>query len=209
MGRTFDEIDASLVEWVAAQPMFFVATAPNGGEGHVNVSPKGGRGSLHILGPRSVAYIDLMGSGIETVAHLRENGRITLMFCAFEGPPKVLRFYGQGRVVQQDDEEFMTLIAQFQPSAELLPIIRSVILVDVTRIADSCGFVVPRMDFVAERDQLMRWGERRSEREGPDWAHTYMLANNTASIDGLAALELGGDLAADDAARLSSVGRAL
>lgn len=201
MGRIYDEIDATLAEWVAAQPMFFVATAPNAGDGHVNVSPKGGNGALHILGPRRVAYIDLLGSGIETAAHLRENGRITLMFCAFEGPPKVLRCYGRGRVVQQDEPEFTELIAQYQPAEALRPILRSIIVVDVTRIADSCGFVVPRMDFVEHRDQLVRWGEQRSKREGPDWAHAYMQANNTASIDGLSALELDGEL--------SSAGRVL
>jgi hypothetical protein len=150
-----------------------------------------------------------MGSGIETVAHLRQNGRITLMFCAFEGPPKVLRFYGRGRVIQQEQPEFAELIAQIRLDDALRPIIRSVIVVDVTRIADSCGFVVPRMDFVEQRDQLVRWGEQRAGREGPDWAHAYMQANNTTSIDDLPALELDGELSDEAAARLSSVGRAL
>src|SRR5919199_648490 len=112
MARTYEEIDARLADWIAAQPLFFVGTAPLAADGHVNVSPKGPTGTLRVLGPRRVAYLDLMGSGAETIAHLRENGRIVVMLCAFQGPPRILRLHGRGEVVLADDPRFGELLAR-------------------------------------------------------------------------------------------------
>jgi hypothetical protein len=209
MGRMFSTIDADLAEWIGKQHLFFVASAPNDPDGHINVSPKGARQTFRILGPTTVAYLDLTGSGIETVAHLRENGRIVLMFCAFEGAPKVIRLHGHGRCVQPHDAEFVDLLAGFRPTDDLLRTLRSIIVVEVSRIADSCGFVVPTMTFVEERSQLFRWASDRQEKHGEGWALTYQQANNLASIDGLAGLDLPADLSEEEAARYSSVGRAL
>jgi hypothetical protein len=189
MGRIFDEITDQLRDWIEQQPVFFVGTAPNGDDGHINVSPKGARETLAITGPRSVAYIDLICSGIETVSHLRENGRIVLMFCAFTGPPKIVRLYGRGRVVLRDDPEFTELLAQFETSPEVRAVARAIIVIDVTRIADSCGYVVPRMELVSERDQLFRWAETRAAKDGPAWRAEYQREKNAVSIDGLPGID--------------------
>ncbi len=149
MAKVYDEIDETLAAFIAKQMMFFVATAPLSGDGHVNVSPKG-YDAFRILGPRRVAYADLGGSGIETVAHVRENGRITLMFCAFEGPALILRLYGRASVMQFDEPGFDIELARF-PGLERA---RNIVFVDVERIADSCGWGVPFYDFKGERDQL-------------------------------------------------------
>src|SRR5918992_3407984 len=134
MGTVFPEIDDRLREWIARQPMFFVATAPSGDDGHLNLSPKGGKGTLAVLGPRELAYVDLFGSGIETVAHLKQNGRIVLMLCAFDGPPMIVRLHGRGEVVEMADLRFAGLLARFDLPAEARTSIRSVVRVDVTRI---------------------------------------------------------------------------
>jgi Pyridoxamine 5'-phosphate oxidase len=189
MAKVFEQIDEKLREFIEAQSMFFVATAPSGDGGHVNLSPKGGRNLFRVTGPLGFAYVDLMGSGIETIAHLRENGRIVLMFCAFEGPPKIVRLHGVGRPVQQNDEGFEELLATFSLSAEQLRAVRSVITVEVTRVGDSCGFVVPRMDYVAERDQLYRYADNRLRKEGEDAVKAYVSANNAESLDGLTGLD--------------------
>src|SRR6185436_9879800 len=138
MAKVIPEIDARLAEFLAQQKVFFVATAPLSGDGRVNLSPKG-LDSFRVLGPRSVAYLDQTGSGAETIAHLRENGRITLMFCAFEGPPKIVRLQGRGRAVEPQDAEFAALRERFPPE----PLARSIIQIELERIADSCGFGVP------------------------------------------------------------------
>ena len=135
MGKVYDRLDDSLVSFIGRQHVFFVGTAPTSPDGHLNVSPKG-LDTFRILGPNSVAYLDLTGSGIETVAHLRENGRITIVFCAFEGRPLILRLHGRGRVVEPGDADWDELIAGFPE----YPGIRSVVVVDVERIADSCGY---------------------------------------------------------------------
>jgi hypothetical protein len=189
MAKLFEQIDDSLRAFIEAQPMFFVATAPGGDGGHVNLSPKGGKGLFRVTGPLGFAYVDLMGSGIETIAHLRENGRIVVMFCAFEGPPKIVRLHGVGRPVQQQDERFEELLATFDVSAEQRPAVRSVIEVDVTRVADSCGFVVPRMDYVGERDQLYRFAGNRIRKLGSEAVAEYVSANNAVSLDGLTGLD--------------------
>ncbi len=209
MGRTYDSIDASIQTWLEKQPMFFVATAPNDPDGHVNVSPKGGAGVFRVLDERTVAYVDLVGSGAETVAHLQENGRIVVMFCAFAGAPKIMRFHGVGRSIPEDTPEYRALLAGFTLNDEHRPLARGIVVVDVSRISDSCGFGTPRMEMVAERDQLLRWSENKREKDGPDWKARYMAANNAASIDGIPAYDADRELVAADMAALSSEGRAL
>ena len=189
MAKVFEQIDDRLKAFIEAQPVFFVGTAPNGPGGRVNVSPKGGKGLFRVTGPLGFAYVDLMGSGIETIAHLRENGRITIMFAAFEGPPRIVRLHGAGRVVQQGDDGFAELLATFDASAEQLPAVRSVIAVDVERVSDSCGFVVPRMAYEGERDQLYRYADNRLRKEGPDAVRAYVTEKNAHSIDGLTGLD--------------------
>lgn len=205
----YDAIDDSLRQWLTRQPMFFVATAPNDPEGHVNLSPKGGDGAFRVLGPNRVGYVDLVGSGVETVAHLRENGRIVLMFNAFTGPPKIVRLHGRGRTVPEDDPAFAALVAEFPLSEESKPLARGIVLVNVNRIADSCGFGVPRMELVSERDQLLRWSEGQQAKNGDRWKDRYVAANNARSIDGLPGYDPAEQLADEEAKALSSSGRAL
>jgi hypothetical protein len=209
VGRTYDTIDASIQTWLVKQPMFFVATAPNDPEGHVNVSPKGGAGVFRVLDDQTIAYVDLVGSGAETVAHLQENGRIVVMFCAFAGAPKIMRFHGTGRSILEDTPEYRDLLAGFTLDDAQRPLARGIVVVDVSRISDSCGFGVPRMEMVAEREQLLRWSENKLEKDGPDWKARYMAANNTASIDGLPGYEPDRELVAAERASLSSEGKAL
>jgi hypothetical protein len=165
-----------LASWIRAQPMFFVATAPSGDDGHVNVSPKGLAG-LAVLGPSRCAYLDLTGSGVETIAHVRANGRITIMFCAFEGAPRIVRLHGRGTVHPLDSDGFAALASQFPD----LPGKRAIIEIEVARISTSCGFGVPRMEIVGERDQLLQW----SDRKGADGIDEYHRTRNATSIDGL------------------------
>lgn len=179
MGKHFESIDARMEEWIRAQHLFFVATAPAGVDGHVNLSPKG-LDSFAILGPTEVAYLDLVGSGAETIAHLRENGRITLMFCAFEGPPKIVRLYGRGAVVEPQDAEFVALRRRFALTTPA----RSIVRIELTRIADSCGYGVPVMRHESERKQLTDWADRKDDAA----IRAYQLKNNRESLDGLPAL---------------------
>jgi hypothetical protein len=209
VGRIYAGLDQERIAWLEQQPLFFVATAPLDGDGHINLSPKGATGSFRVLSPTSVAYLDLIGSGIETVAHLHENGRIVLMFCAFSGPPTVLRLHGRGRVVQPGDAEFDELLERFAPRPELLATLRSIVVVDLTRVADSCGFVVPRMSLVDERDQLFRWAEHQQRAGGDGWKIAYERTNNRASIDGLAGLELDDEATAAENERYLSEGRVI
>ena len=191
MGKLYAELDARLIEFIARQPIFFVATAPcltpQGGGGHVNLSPKGYRGTFAVLGPHTVAYLDLTGSGAETIAHLRQNGRITIMFCSFDETPKVLRLYGAGRAVLPGGAEWEGLLARFSwpavtPSCQSSR--RAIIVAELDRISDSCGYAVPRMDLGEERDLLARWADRKT----PDQLVTYRAEKNAVSIDGLPAL---------------------
>ncbi|MFE3456122.1 pyridoxamine 5'-phosphate oxidase family protein [Nocardiopsis aegyptia] len=179
MATTFDTITDRMARFLLAQPVFFVGTAPLAGDGHVNVSPKGMSGTFAVLGERRAAYLDYTGSGTETIAHLRENGRIVLMFCAFDGPPDIVRLHGRGRVVLPSDPEFDDLRAHFPKERTTGQ--RSVIVVDVERISDSCGFSVPLMDLRGDRDLL----DRHHERQGPDYFSGYWRTRNAASIDGL------------------------
>jgi hypothetical protein len=182
MAQQYDEIDDKLRTWIDAQPMFFVATAPLAANGHVNVSPKGMDGTLVVLSPHQIAYLDFFGSGVETIAHLRENGRIVVMFCSFDGPPKIVRLHGRGRVVLPDDAAFAELRAHFAKTRDKG--VRSVIVIDVDRISDSCGFAVPLMQHVADRDVLDRSQERRDE----GYFEKYAATKNAVSIDGLPGL---------------------
>jgi hypothetical protein len=209
VGRIYDVIDDTMRRWLTRQPMFFVATAPNDAEGHVNLSPKGGDGTFRVLGPNQVAYVDLVGSGAETVAHLRENGRIVLMFNAFSGPPKIVRLHGRGRSIPEDDPEFVQLLPEFPLSAENRKEARGIVVVEVTRISDSCGFGVPRMELIGERDQFRRWSEQQQAKHGERWKARYMGANNVTSIDGLPGYDVETPLTDDEAKALSSSGRAL
>ncbi|MGZ6640454.1 MAG: pyridoxamine 5'-phosphate oxidase family protein [Solirubrobacteraceae bacterium] len=181
MGKTFDAITPELAAWIGRQRMFFVATAPSGAHGHVNVSPKGPIESLRVLDERTVAYLDLVGSGAETVAHVRENGRIAIMLCAFDGPPRILRLHGRGEVLPVGAIDFPDL-------GELPEQQRTVIRVDVARVATACGFGVPLMDYAGERDNGRRWAEGRLAKDGPGALEDYKSAKNTTSIDGLPAL---------------------
>ncbi len=209
MGRLYDTIDDSLRRWLDKQPMFFVATAPNDPNGHVNVSPKGGEGVFRILGPNQVAYVDLIGSGVETVAHLQENGRIAVMFCAFAGPPKIIRLHGRGRVVPEDDPEYGALLPEFPLNDEQRPLARGMVIVDVTRISDSCGFGVPRMDLVSEREQLLRWCAHQVAQFGVRWYARNMAATVAVISAGLPGYDPEEELVEEEARALSSRGRAL
>jgi hypothetical protein len=209
VGRLYDAIDDSLQRWLARQPLFFVATAPNAANGHVNLSPKGGVGTFRVLAPRAVAYVDLVGSGVETAAHLQENGRIVLMFCAFSGPPKIVRLHGQGRVLTPDNGEYGSLLPGFALDEETRALARGIVVIDITRIGDSCGFVVPRMELAAPRDQLARWGEQQAAKHGERWKERYVAANNAASLDGLPGYGVSTWVSEEGAEALSSRGRAL
>ncbi|MDG3003534.1 pyridoxamine 5'-phosphate oxidase family protein [Paludisphaera mucosa] len=180
MGKVYDEIDGRIGEFIARQHLFFVGTAPTSLEGRLNISPKG-LDTFRVLGPRSVAYLDLTGSGVETIAHLRENGRITILFCAFEGRPMILRLQGQGRVVEPDDAEGEHLFGQFP----VTPGARAVIVVEVERIAESCGFAVPLYDYRGDRTQLLDFARKK----GPEGMKAYRREKNARSIDGLTAME--------------------
>jgi hypothetical protein len=179
MGNEYTELNDDLREFIAQQRMFFVATAPLAAEGHINVSPKG-LDSLRVLAPRSVAYLDLTGSGIETVAHTRENGRITILLCAFAGRPRIVRLYGRGRAVLPGDPEWSALAEQFPRYTST----RSIVVIELERIADSCGFGVPRYEFVEDRTQLVDWADKK----GRAAIEAYQVQNNQHSIDGLPGL---------------------
>ena len=179
MGRVYESIDARLAAFIGGQQVFFVATAPLGGEGHVNLSPKGLE-SFAILDPLTVAYLDLVGSGVETIAHLRENGRITLMFCAFDGPPKILRLHGRGEVLEPGAAGFDELAARFPVRRAT----RSIVRVALMRLADSCGYGVPLYHYEGQRTQLEAWADRK----GDDGIRRYQLEHNRESLDGLPGL---------------------
>jgi hypothetical protein len=189
MGRTYDEIDDRLAAWISRQALFFVGTAPLAADGHVNVSPKGPIGSLRVLGPREVAYLDVVGSGAETIAHLRENGRIVVMLCAFDGPPRIVRLHGRGELVLPDDPAFGPLVgsARFAETADPAAR-RAVVRVEVARISDSCGYAVPLMAYEGERPHHTRSVEKRLRTQGPDAYLRYQDDKNAVSIDGLPAV---------------------
>jgi hypothetical protein len=176
MGHTFKTISKDLRHWVGEQRVFFVGTAPLAGDGHVNCSPKGGD-TLRIMGERELAYLDLTGSGVETIAHLQENGRIVVMLCAFSGAPRIVRFHGKGEVIYPKDGRFQLLRTHFAA----VPGVRSIIHVVVDRISDSCGMSVPYFDYVGHRPQLDDWAKRKGEAG----LEEYRREKNQKSIDGL------------------------
>jgi hypothetical protein len=183
MGKVYEAIDGRLREFILAQPVFFVGTAPSGADGHVNVSPKGVSGSFAVIDELTVAYLDYGGSGIETVAHLRDNGRIVLMFCAFAGPPKIVRLHGRGAPVFLDDPRFAELAAHF-PGVPFVGA-RAIVVASVTRISDSCGFAVPLMRYDADREVLAE----SHARKGPERLAQDRATKNAVSIDGLPGLD--------------------
>jgi len=181
MGKLHESIDGRLKDFIEGQPVFFVATAPLGADGHVNVSPRGLPGTFAVLDSHTFAWLDVTGSGSETIAHLRENGRITVMFCAFSGAPNIVRLHGQGRIVTPYDEGFASLAEHFteQPGS------RAVIVVDVERISDSCGWGVPLMTFDGHRDLLGPFFDRK----GVEGSAAYRAEKNRTSLDGLPAYD--------------------
>ncbi len=178
MGKVYDQITPQIAGWIKWQKVFFVATASLSADSHVNCSPKG-LNTFHMLSEHEVCYLDFTGSGAETIAHLRENGRIVIMFCAFDGPPKIVRLHGQGKVVPPDNPRWNNLAPYFGTSEEP----RCFITVEVSRISDSCGFGVPLMNFERERDSMALWAKGKSEADLAD----YRRQKNAASIDGLPA----------------------
>jgi Pyridoxamine 5'-phosphate oxidase len=182
VGKTYDQLDERLRGWIDDQHIFFVATAPSGPGGHVNLSPKGHADTFTILDGRTVAYLDLTGSGAETAAHLRDNGRITLMFCAFSGPPRILRLYGRGRLAVPGGDRWEELAARFPTRRGA----RAVVVVALERIADSCGYAVPCYRYVGQRDLLEQWVQRRDDAA----IAAYRTRRNRTSIDNLPALPM-------------------
>jgi Pyridoxamine 5'-phosphate oxidase len=180
VGKLYDAIDDELTGFIARQHVFFVATAPLAGDGFVNLSPKG-YDTLRVLGPRTLGYLDLFGSGVETIAHARENGRIVLLFCAFDGPPRILRIHGRAEAIEPGDGEFAALRAHFGPPR---PGERAILRVEATRIATSCGYAVPLYEFVGDRPQLDAWADHK----GSEGLHDYAEKKNATSLDGLPGL---------------------
>jgi len=180
MGKQIAQIDAELAAWISAQRVFFVATAPLSPDAHINVSPKGGD-AFRVLGPLEAAYHDYTGSGAETAAHLRENRRIVIMFCAFHGPPKIVRLHGFGQVVTPGHPEYASLAAKFPAN----PGTRAFVHIAVNRVSSSCGFGVPFYEFQSGRDTLDLWAVNK----GPEALTEYRTLKNQTSIDGLAAFE--------------------
>jgi Pyridoxamine 5'-phosphate oxidase len=178
MGSTHDRITPELRQFIEAQRMFFVATAPLSADAHVNLSPKG-LDSFRVLDERSVAYLDLTGSGNETSAHLEENGRITFMFCAFDGPPKIARLYGRGRTLLPDSDDWQRFAGHFEIRP---PGTRQILAADIDLVMTSCGFGVPRYEYVEQRDQLVRHWEKKGS---PDELAAYHRKKNFHSIDGI------------------------
>ena len=176
MGKVFQGIDTKLEKWIAKQKMFFVATAPRVDGGLVNCSPKG-MDTFRVLDRHTVAYLDLTGSGIETVAHVEENGRIVIMMCAFEGAPRIVRFHGQGSISRRGTQDYEERLHHFPE----LPGRRSIVTIAVKRIADSCGYSVPLYEYRGDREALTRWAEKK----GSDGISRYVAEKNTESLDGL------------------------
>lgn len=185
MGTVAETIDADARAFIEAQHMFFVATAPasvpGAEDGHVNLSPKGLDGTLAVLDERTVCYLDLIGSGVETIAHARSDGRICLLFCAFEGLPKILRLHGRVEAIEPHQPGFEQLAAHFPRYTAA----RSVLRVTVQRVATSCGYGIPFYDYVGQRETLPKWGQARSAEE----LRAYRLEHNQLSIDGLPGIE--------------------
>ena len=189
MGKEYERIEPRLWEFIENQKVFFVASAPLAADGRVNVSPKGPIGTFAVLGPNQVAYLDFYGSGAETVAHLRENGRLTVMFCAFEGPPRILRLQGTGEAVFTDDPRFDALLEQggFDPYT-IDEARRAIVVVDVDRVTTSCGYTVPLMEVTGERPHFDLSKRKRLRTMGSEGIVAFQSERNAASLDGLPAV---------------------
>jgi Pyridoxamine 5'-phosphate oxidase len=191
VGRTYEGIDDRLKGWIAAQPMYFIGTAPLDADGHVNVSPKAPIDTLKVLDSRTVAYLDFVGSGAETIAHVRENGRIVIMLCAFQGPPRIVRLHGRAEVLTAATPEFDSLAAQAGfPAPEVPEASRSIVRVALERVADSCGYGVPLMTVEGARPHFDAWAAKKVRVGGPEALREYQRELNAQSIDGLPAVEL-------------------
>lgn len=185
MAKVYERIEPRMARWIGEQAVFFVATAPLASDGMVNVSPKGLRGTFGVLDDHTFAYVDMTASGIETTAHLRENGRICVMFCAFDGAPNVVRLHGCGRVVTHGEPGFDTALEPFATGlAPRRTEARGVVTVDVTRVSDACGFAVPRMDLVEDRELLDSWADNKDAER----LRAYRAEKNEHSLDGLPGL---------------------
>jgi hypothetical protein len=189
MGRIYECIDEHQRKWISQQSMFFVGTAPTSLDGHVNVSPKGPIGTLKVIDDHTIAYLDIVGSGAETIAHLRDNGRICVMFCAFSGPPRILRLHGHGEYIRPDHPEFEALLDLGFAQPEIAESMRAVIRVRVDRISDSCGYGVPLMAYEGERPHMDLSTAKRVRVEGPGAMRAYERKHNWESIDGMPALK--------------------
>ena len=181
MSKAIPEISPELAAWIAEQHLFIVATAPTVASGHLNCSPKGGD-SFRVLDPHTVAYLDYTGSGAETIAHLKDNGRIVVMFSAFDGAPRIVRLHGRGEVLESSHPEFPALLQLFALNVGA----RSIIRIAVDRVSNSCGYAVPLYDFNGFRDNLDKWAESK----GAEGLEAYRRTKNQKSIDGLPALEI-------------------
>jgi hypothetical protein len=188
MGKIYERIGGRLRTFIESQPVFFVASAPLTADGHVNLSPKGRSGTLTVLDERRVAYLDFGGSHAETLAHLRENGRITLMWCAFEGPPKIVRVHGHGEPIFRDDPRWGELVGRFARSAADGQGLRAIIVVTAKLVSDTCGFAVPLMDYREDRSLHANHFGRKSAAEFA--AYCEAKEYNGTSMDGLPALPL-------------------
>lgn len=182
MGKVYESVNDDVAAFIDDQKIFFVATAPKADDGLINCSPKGIKETFKIIDPRTVAYLDFTGSGVETIAHLKENGRIVIMFCAFTGAPNILRIYGKGEVIEAHHRDFDDLYARFDDYVD----VRSIIRVDIGRIADACGFGVPLYEFKAERETLFKHARNKGQKEMAE----YRSRKNQRSLDGLPGLDL-------------------
>jgi hypothetical protein len=190
MAHLYDHIDDHLSGWIARQTMFFVGSAPLADDGHVNISPKGPIGSLRVLGPSTVAYLDIYGSGSETIAHLRENGRIVVMLCAFCGPPRIVRLHGRGELLRPGDDGFGALLQEAAFEDPSIPEARrSIVRVEVNRVSDSCGYGVPLMEYEGQRPHSTLSAQKRLRTKGPEGYEQFVVQRNARSLDGLPALD--------------------
>lgn len=176
MAKVFQEIDSAIADWISRQKVFFVATAPLSGDGLVNCSPKGME-TFKVIDGKTVAYLDLTGSGVETIAHLKENSRIVVMMCALEGAPRTLRLHGSGEVLQKGTDDYGRLIGHFDNDVGA----RSIVRIRLKRIGDSCGWGVPRYEYQGDRDGLVKWATRK----GDAGIAAYQKETNMKSLDGL------------------------
>ncbi len=190
MAKVFEVLDERLAGWIAAQPMFFVGSAPLAPAGHVNISPKGPIDTLRVLDERTVAYLDVIGSGAETIAHVRENGRIVIMLCAFQGPPRIVRLHGRAEAVMPADPRFEGLLRTARFSEPQGPEgRRAIVRVELDRIADSCGYGVPLMRVEGARPHMAAWADKKLRTGGAEALLAYQREKNALSVDGLPAVE--------------------